>query len=527
MTAIELRFPVGRFHATPWGRQVNEGSVEWPPSPWRILRALVATWHLKVKGERPNSEVPEEILRSLITRLAENAPSYWLPKATLGHTRHFMPDNAATHKEQKQDTFGPGRQKIFDTFLQIGAGEPVQVAWNVELEPEETKTLRVLLERLGYFGRAESLAEGRIISGEGALEPNVFSLKDEAPLAPDHEIVRLLAPMPNGEFLAWRTEFLAKREIATPARGRKRRETNAPALPIDVFESLLGDTGDLQAVGWSIPPGSRHLTYARSVHVFDIAPTPTLRRSAKPPTVARYAIASAVLPRVTQAVSVAERIHQSLCKFSDGARVFIGKDEAGRPLTGHRHAHIWCEALGERDAITHVTVYAPDGFDEHATRALRRLQKVWGHGGHDLQLILLGLGEPPDFEGCHLFRSSTVWQSFTPFIPTHHAKTYRDGRPKLDEDGWQIGSPEHDMRRLLPTEKLHLLTKMERMKMASINGRSVRWIQFKTARNNGSGCRVGSVGCGFRLTFSKPIDGPIAVGYGAHFGLGLFVPIRD
>ena len=28
----------------------------------------------------------------------------------------------------------------------------------------------------------------------------------------------------------------------------------------------------------------------------------------------------------------------------------------------------------------------------------------------------------------------------------------------------------------------------------------------------------------FHLAFPKPAHGPIALGYGAHFGLGLFVP---
>ena len=45
MIAIRLRFLTGRFHATPWGHHVNEGVVEWPPSPWRLLRALVATFY--------------------------------------------------------------------------------------------------------------------------------------------------------------------------------------------------------------------------------------------------------------------------------------------------------------------------------------------------------------------------------------------------------------------------------------------------------------------------------------------------
>src|SRR6266481_5124917 len=41
---IRLKFPGGQYHATPWGRHVNEGVPEWPPSPWRLLRALVAVW---------------------------------------------------------------------------------------------------------------------------------------------------------------------------------------------------------------------------------------------------------------------------------------------------------------------------------------------------------------------------------------------------------------------------------------------------------------------------------------------------
>ena len=48
MIGLSIRFPAGRFHATPWGRHVNEEAPEWPPSPWRLLRALVATWKQKL-----------------------------------------------------------------------------------------------------------------------------------------------------------------------------------------------------------------------------------------------------------------------------------------------------------------------------------------------------------------------------------------------------------------------------------------------------------------------------------------------
>ena len=43
-TDLHFYFPFGRYHATPWDRAANDGSVEWPPAPWRILRTLYVVW---------------------------------------------------------------------------------------------------------------------------------------------------------------------------------------------------------------------------------------------------------------------------------------------------------------------------------------------------------------------------------------------------------------------------------------------------------------------------------------------------
>jgi CRISPR-associated protein Csb2 len=49
-------------------------------------------------------------------------------------------------------------------------------------------------------------------------------------------------------------------------------------------------------------------------------------------------------------------------------------------------------------------------------------------------------------------------------------------------------------------------------------------LEFQSQRFHGQGLRGGRSGTAFRLTFAEPISGPLALGYGAHFGLGLFVP---
>jgi hypothetical protein len=42
------------------------------------------------------------------------------------------------------------------------------------------------------------------------------------------------------------------------------------------------------------------------------------------------------------------------------------------------------EANGAHGHITHVTLYAPTGFDETARRAMDGLRDVWGRGGHEV-----------------------------------------------------------------------------------------------------------------------------------------------
>src|SRR5437588_6654950 len=128
MPVVELNFPASRLHATPWGRHVNEGAVEWPPSPWRILRALVATWHLKAKDD-----VPEAVMRGLVHLLAEKPPVFYLPPATLGHARHYMP--IIEGRNQKTT-------KVFDAF--VHASGPVRIGWEVLLSAEQNRALALL-----------------------------------------------------------------------------------------------------------------------------------------------------------------------------------------------------------------------------------------------------------------------------------------------------------------------------------------------------------------------------------------------
>jgi CRISPR-associated protein Csb2 len=525
MTVLELSFPAGRYHATPWGRHVNEGAIEWPPSPWRIVRALIATWYLKARPE-----IPEATVHALADALSQ-PPVFRLPRATTAHTRHYMPYNEGKNEKTT---------KVFDTFVQLSESDAVLVAWDVVLPPEQRAVLQTLAERLGYFGRAESLVEARVLEGVTAIDPNATLLPEDSPLPPKTELVRVLAPMTPVGYRTWRKEFLTVNTPPAIEKKKDNKKSRAREVPDDLFAALHADTGELQFAGWNLPPGALYVNYIRPENAFAPATKPRPRVSKVPPTVARYVVVSAVPPSITQAVSVADRIHDALCKWSDQGRgratVFTGMGDDGKPHTDHRHAHIFCEANGPRDAITHITIWAEMGFDDTACLALRRLNKVWGHGGHDIRLVLHGIAKPDEFEDCVLFGQTSgygaakVWRSFTPFVSTRHAKSFRDGRPKMDENGWQEGSAAHDLLRILALNPKWQRAKirkqlLERESPFEFGNRKLRSLQFQTIRHNGSGKRGHDSGAAFIIEFPEPVGGPIALGYGSHFGLGLFVPI--
>jgi CRISPR-associated protein Csb2 len=286
---------------------------------------------------------------------------------------------------------------------------------------------------------------------------------------------------------------------------------------------------------------------ASAVHSFQGRFAPTLEKTFSQdasaleknrPTVARYSLGGQA-PKLTAALLLGERIHLALVELSDGASVFTGCDESGSPLKGHAHAFIFSESnlalgRGRNEEITHITIYAPAGFGSSEVSALEELKEVQGSGLY-VQLNLLGLGRRDDFGGFDLRRGqslllakSRAWVSRTPFIPTRHPKATRAGVPKLDASGLQIGSPEHDLRRLLVLDGFPAPISVEPVAGTKLGEQEVPWHVFLRRREMGEGKPAGNgAGYGFRIEFPEPVQGPVAVGYGAHFGMGGFVAEGD
>lgn len=520
--SIALRFPAGRFHATPWGHHVNEGLPEWPPSPWRLLRAVVATWKRKLAREPLVGNHVEAVL----TKLADAPPCFALPPATLGHSRHYMPRNSTDPNE---------RTKVFDGFVAVDPEQEVVFHWaDGSLTPEEHQALSLLLSQLGYFGRAESWCSARLLTefdaGKVNCQPGANATGDEA--------VRVLGL----DAVNWKGPWAFKTRT-----------------PPDPPWNLLAETADLHAPNekWSDPPGSRWWTYARPADCFA---TKAHARRPRPAgdqtqfTVARFIVDVAEgkrpLPLFTDAIPFAEAAraavmgcYQRLLHRREygtahkpyqeefHSETFSGKLATGEYLKSHGHAFYLPTAEGrDRTRIDHLTVYAPDGFTRDEVAALDGVRSLRFREA-DYRLLLTGLGTPENFT-CPLFVASDTWVSITPFIATRHLRqrgTRRDNRAFFDPEGLaafvranliENWGQRDDLKQKSP-EPPEVVPIHDPLTAGTM---AFRPLQFRRGRSRPGDDGWSRAFGAFRLKFSTPVVGPICLGYACHFGLGLFVP---
>lgn len=541
MTGIALNFPSGRFHATPWGRHVNEGAPEWPPSPWRFLRALIATWKRKLDSQLSQSDV-EMLLRALV-----EPPQFVLPPAGTGHTRHYMPWFKGWKPEE------PDRAKtlVFDAFVSLPCDTAIVMLWpEATLPSPQRHQMDLLLAHLNFIGRAEAWCSARLLGdGEsvGALSMvNCLATNGEA-APPETDIVRVLCADP---VTAFSNDYTPRSETVS---GLDKARTKAVTPLYDPDWHLCMETLELHDKRWSDPPGSRWVPYARRRDCFKIEPVRRVLQSRKEHKVqvARFALDSAVLPLVTETLPVAESARRMLMGIygrqfsqSDGSKaksaVFAGKDEVSQPLSGHGHAYYLPTDEDGDGRLDHLTVIASDGFGPREVRALDSLRELKGPGEmlsrHPLRVLLLGLGRLEEYEHGPL-RTSQVWVSATPFIATRYLK--KRGTKRDPEDLWS--NPTAFLTAVLKEELMRLIGRRADLRDLSadtisaqplidangvfhIGRKQLRTIEFRRFRqktgDDGGRRHSGS----FWITFPVPAKGPICLGHSSHFGMGLFVP---
>ena len=495
MLAIRFTFTANRYHATQWGRHVNEGVLEWPPSPWRILRSVVATWRRTRPDLAPNRVTP------ILEAMASERPKFKLPVASTGHTRHYMPYNEGARERTTL---------VIDSFISIKPKDPMYVVWpNVELTSQPRDDLNSILRNMPYLGRAESWVEAEL-APDFPGEANSFSIETGAIPEGDWEIVRTLTP---------RTQ-IGLRELEV-------------------------ETSDLRRGGRIDPEGTEWWAYVRKRDCFT-----EFRRHAPPPPdrgegaqVVRFALAGRVLPMAFDTLRWGELARK--CAMSQYGRnnngevsqSLSGKDALGKPLKGHGHTFYLPTDEDGDGRLDHLTVWTPGpgGVTAKEFQAIVSVSTLNpGRNREPLQLAYQSHGPAGDFAGVSpLFASSRVWRSLTPYILTRHVKF----RGQKDGNGQRevVDGPRDQIVREVslrwPAGPALVGVGVQGLKspiMPVREGQSAGFRPFDYfVHKQGGGSHGGGIfnfEIEFDSEFDSPVSGPLALGYACHQGLGIFIP---
>jgi CRISPR-associated protein Csb2 len=475
MTTIRLRFPASRYHATPWGRHVNEGVPEWPPSPYRLLRALFDVWQRKCR-DLSGAEV-EAVLRAL----AESEPRFNLPAASAAHTRSYLSSNS----EDPTD-----KSLVFDAFLAFQRESCCYVSWpDLHLNAAQKNTLARLLLNLNYLGRSESWVDAALHEGE----PDATWRCEPAEIA---DFAGEITPV----------------ACVVPVSSHTGKQKWMEALTVSTNETLRARR--------SAPPLLKQTYYIRPENCIQTDPIAAPKRPEPQVQAVLLGLDATVLPLATATIEVAEQIrvrlmgaHKRVVRDPDAVSgLFSGKDSNGNKRLDHGHLFILplANALGRIDRVLLVSRNRNLTRDE--LNSVRGVRELWQSDNKPAVRCVVAWQGPLDVDmsprtrdGSPLLSLRRTVTSTTPFVTTRH---WRRGR---------------DLEQFLLDEIRRECRNHGLLEPVSISATNPQFgvfhaIEYRRNRKNDTPMP----GYAFRIEFAQPVLTPFSLGYGCHFGLGQF-----
>lgn len=439
----------------------------------------------------------------MLAALCSSIYSFHLPAdARKGNPlRQYHPTEFGWRPAQKKKagTRSYGTSLVQDNYWCVPPESPVW--WFIEGD-DWTDELRGLLaqclERLTYFGRAETLTSMRIAS-------------------PTDDV-----PGPNCTLVDKRT--VGAIPVLSPLKHASR-------------EDIERTTDNPEAVKRAVPPGTQWLYAVRP-------PRPASRERRRVPAhrpechLMQFALGWNVAPDPSAIVRLTSRFRGAVLsellrlKARDASAIWThvgknireavadmtGKDANGAVLKGHRHTEFlaWCEERRPTRLLVWRASRALDADEQEAILRATARDLSWAAAGSDagewkVRLIPLDrdVPPPPGFDN----KPSLVWASVTPYVPPRHH--LRGGKEREGE------SMAEQIRREVLGREIGQNVDVELVG-------SPEWVSVHVPRREASkrafiGDRRGQM---LRLRFATPVAGPIRLGHSSSFGLGLFRPIE-
>ena len=504
MLTLRLTFPWGRYYAHPWGQNpARITEAEWPPSPWRLLRAIAAAWFQANPGCKPSAD-----LILTLEVLGRELPAFVLPKVSFSRSVHYQP----YFKKDKKLTESASYQRARHENHFVAVGDDVFVQWNLNNIDEATlATVRSLVSslasRIAYFGRAESVCE--------------LSVEAESPVDNNEVRVAIQNDQPARRIgLDYRDVFCPNPVDFQATDLWKRRESgiNDGLARKHLVQDLI-DTPQ------PLPDGSAWFSYRMPEgwpQRWVIRHAAKTRRKTKRDKVIAHFLEFSLQCRipvpVKHTVSIAEMFRESAIRnHRSPSFALSGHDRPDDVNGNHIHAFYLPQPDPSGQHLIKLRVQSIHGFTQREVNAMMSVGALrWAGGRFPARPVLLRVErEIPKIE------PATVWQSLTPFVPARHwyRKKLTEGRVR------EADSPERQLRVSLQEAGI----KTSDVEINSIKSGKSTWDVCKVhlpkhvqAANAEPDRRVGIF---LKATFARPVMLPFpAFGHSCHFGLGQFLP---
>jgi CRISPR-associated protein Csb2 len=495
VTAIEVELLSGRYHAHVWGEaQFGMAGPEWPPSPWRLLRALASAWFCA--RPRPSSDGDRDGLFEALGR--SGPPQLWLPRSSLHEVRYYQPVR-----------LGASDRVLHHDHYAVPEDGRFWFRFNVELPVDQGTLLADLLARLRYLGRSESRARLRVAdSPEPPCGVRPVVPRNGVQSVANVAYPRVLCPGPD---------FRAA-DLWSVRGGRD--TAGEDGHPSHLVDTLLDRK-------MPVPCGARWIEYAvpTAILVHEIPPrvAPSIPAADVAVAEIRFRLNRRIPISIRYLVAVARAFREAAVEAHRGrsapgqiSRTLTGREADGTIARGHEHAYYLPRLREGAVTIDEIVVRLPGG---RLTRSELDAVLEVGHirvGGRGYPITIV-------HESTVATPASSApalqWRSTTPFLPPLR---HRRGRDETCPEQQAAACAERLYgRRPAGVEMLpgpggagsvsSLLAHEYAGDDRNLKGR--RWTLTRR------------LGFWLKLTFDQPVSLDTPLGADTHFGAGQFSPV--
>lgn len=362
MITIKIKFESNRYSATPWENNVNENIPEWPPSIYRLYRAMIDSWIRR-------TDYSEEQVARVFSILTETTPCYKIPEYTSSYTVSFMNTKTSTNIALSESSL------IYNPFIYVNG--PLYIVYNIDIDEESRAILNKILNGINFLGRSESWVS--------------MSLTDE-------EVKCNFMPSENGSFyvpVSTKVDinWLKDMEQLTSSTVK----SNLPRTMAIVRYDFTGP----------IDSGKRIRNHEES-HLKSVI----------------YELNSVYLPSIYDTLIISDKIHKLLISkgiklYGHNFEKFSGRKNDGTVLKGHRHIYILPLDLDKDGKIDHVLLKGNENLNADEIRVIESIHALYME---KRKIQLTPVGYYSDNNYLRNFPQTRYWISATPVVFSRHYK---------------------------------------------------------------------------------------------------------